>query len=453
VNDAVLSYLRSQHWAILEENLHLMAAIADRAPQDVIQQHLEAIGKDAGDRLAGTQRVRVRDGVAIVPITGPMFRHANLFTAFSGATSAEMAALDFSQALEDDSVTAIILEVNSPGGEVDGISELASLIFNARGQKPIKSFVSGLGASGAFWVATAADEVIAGDTATLGSVGVVLRVLDFRERDEKRGVKELEIVSSNAPNKRLDPFSADEVEAEQARAKILERINAIEDVFTSTLADHLDMTQEQVIEDFDRGGVLVGKHAVEAGMAHRLGTLDELVSELSTSRRARRQSISTGVRDMEIETAAALEQEYPQLVAQIREEARSAGKEEATSSATEEAIEEAVQGENDRVVAILELPTTGFEELRMECIRDPAVTAGDAALRILNAKGEQEQQRKTAVKDALQKDEKSLKDEKVAPGSTTDEGLDDPVKSQANRLKGAQERARRRSGSSRIASA
>src|SRR5690606_27712141 len=111
----------------------------------------------------------------------------NLFTRVSGATSTELLARDFQIALESPAVRAILFAVDSPGGEANGISELSDLIFEARGRKPMVAHVSGTGASGAYWIASSADEVVTADTGIVGSIGVILRILDTRQADAKAG--------------------------------------------------------------------------------------------------------------------------------------------------------------------------------------------------------------------------------------------------------------------------
>ena len=85
----------------------------------------EAIAKEMGRDMKNTYAVSTRGGVAVIPVTGPLFRHANLLTAVCGATSYELLAQDFNKALNDPNISAILFDVDSPGGEVNGCSELA----------------------------------------------------------------------------------------------------------------------------------------------------------------------------------------------------------------------------------------------------------------------------------------------------------------------------------------
>ena len=125
----------------------------------------EAIAKEMGRDMKNTYAVSTRGGVAVIPVTGPLFRHANLLTAICGATSYELLAQDFNKALNDPNISAILFDVDSPGGEVNGCSELADMIYKARGKKPIIAYASGSCCSGAYWIASACDKIMAADTA------------------------------------------------------------------------------------------------------------------------------------------------------------------------------------------------------------------------------------------------------------------------------------------------
>ena len=160
----VLTRIKAQPWAITPVYMETILEIASRE-----NMNPEAIAAEFGTRLENTYDVEMRDGVAILPVSGPLFRYANLFTALSGASSYQLLARDFNRALESDEVRAIVLNIDSPGGEANGVSEFADMIFNARGTKPIIAYVGGTAASAAYWLAAAADEIIIEATADVGS--------------------------------------------------------------------------------------------------------------------------------------------------------------------------------------------------------------------------------------------------------------------------------------------
>lgn len=229
----------------------------------------EAIAKEIGRDMKNTYAVSTRGGVAVIPVTGPLFRHANLLTAICGATSYELLAQDFNKALNDPNISAIVFDVDSPGGEVNGCSELSDMIYNARGKKPVIAYASGSCCSGAYWIASACDKIMASDTAILGSIGVVSI---FEKEDDK---KTIEIVSSQSPNKRPD------VETDEGKAKIQAHIDALAEVFINKIALHRDISPKDVIENFGGGDVFVGQKAVRIGLADSLASFEAIISDLN----------------------------------------------------------------------------------------------------------------------------------------------------------------------------
>ena len=107
-------------------------------------------------RLAGTSRAFLVDGVAILPITGPIFPRANMMTEYSGATSINTLTDDYRKALDSSDVGAILLLVDSPGGAVSGINAFADIVAAGAKKKYTTAFVAGAAASAAYWIASAA---------------------------------------------------------------------------------------------------------------------------------------------------------------------------------------------------------------------------------------------------------------------------------------------------------
>lgn len=302
----------AEPWAITETALQTILDIAARE-----NEAPEAVAARLGKELQNTHTVLERDGVAIIPVTGPLFRYANLFTQISGASSYEILAQDFTGALDDPNIKGIILDIDSPGGEVNGCAELANMIFGARGRKPIIAYASGDAASGAYWIASAADELVVSETSGLGSVGVV--GVYRNAKNDKNAASTIEIVSSQSPNKRLDP------ESDTGRAKLQTRIDAMAEVFVNTLARNRGIEPQQVLERFGGGDILIGVHAVNAGLADRIGSLEKLISELSSATNPAENQrgflLPTTQQKERIMNKETLSQEHPDLLAQIQNEA------------------------------------------------------------------------------------------------------------------------------------
>jgi signal peptide peptidase SppA len=241
-------------WAILPESLETILSIAAR-----VNETPEAIAEKMGQKLENTRTVTVRDGVATIPVTGPLFRYADIFTEISGATSYETLSRDFTAALNNPEISAIVFEIDSPGGEVNGVSELAEMIYAARGKKPIKAYVSGFGASGAYWLAAACDEVIAADTALLGSIGVIATFVDESMAEEDAGIRVINVISTQSPFKAADPTDAEDLE------RIQKTVDDLAAVFVSAVGKYRGVGEKTVLAKFGKGDVMVGQVAVEAG--------------------------------------------------------------------------------------------------------------------------------------------------------------------------------------------
>lgn len=310
--------LAGEPWAITETALHTILEIAARENESP-----QAVAAKLGRNLQNTYSVTERDGVAIIPVTGPLFRYANLFTMISGASSYELIARDFTAALESPQIKGIILDIDSPGGEVNGVSELSNMVFAARGKKPVVAYASGDAASGAYWIASAADEIVVSETSALGSIGVV----GMYQGKSGKSAEAVEIVSSQSPHKRLDPTTDD------GRSRLQIRIDSMADVFIETIARNRNVSAENVQNHYGGGDVMIGAKAVSAGLADRIGSLEGLIAELSSPQKsprtegffnAQNQPPSTQEKKpMDIET---LKKDHPDLVATLTREGASAEK-------------------------------------------------------------------------------------------------------------------------------
>ncbi|WDG74370.1 S49 family peptidase [Pseudomonas chlororaphis] len=262
-----LELAASQPWLMLPDALDNLLTISDRMGDPV------ALATKRGEQLEDTRKVTMRNGVAVVPVVGPIFRYANLFTEISGATSTQILATDIQRALDDPKVRSIVLNIDSPGGVASGINELAEMIYAGRARKRIVAYIGGIGASAAYWIASAASEIVIDEASLAGSIGVVVEAVV--ENEKVSGRTRYQIVSRNAPNKRPD------LNTEEGRAKLGETIDALGEVFVGKVARNLGVAAEKVPEMGDHGGIRVGADAVKHGLAHRVGSLESLITELA----------------------------------------------------------------------------------------------------------------------------------------------------------------------------
>jgi signal peptide peptidase SppA len=351
------SIAASRPWLIQQEALETVLAVAQRMGDP------EALQARTGRPLDNARRVSMRDGVAVIPVTGPIFRYANLFSEISGATSTQVLATDIQAALDNKFVRAIVLDMNTPGGEATGINELANLIREGRKIKPIKAYGGGLMASAGYWLGSAADEIIIDDTAMLGSIGVLMSYLDTSERDTKAGVRRVEIVSSQSPDKRVDPAT------DEGRTKVQAVVDGLAELFVAAVATNRNTTPEKVLSDFGRGGVLIGRAAVKAGMADRIGSLETVIAELagSASNSTRNTTMSSKSGQVTVSTTDDLRQALAagytadQITIASNDAAIATARAEGETAGRTAATAEAVKAERERINAVQALAREGFD--------------------------------------------------------------------------------------------
>lgn len=255
-----LDLLSSHPWAITADMMENLWSVAGN------YENAQALATRAGAPLQSAPQVSLHGSVAVLPIVGPVFRYSNMFTQLFGMPSLDTLALNLSTALDDQKVSNIILNIDSPGGQVTGIAEFATMVRNSR--KPVAAFVGGTATSAGYWIASAARDIVASRTAMLGGIGVVLGVR--ADKDPSR----IEIVSSQSPNKRPD------VTTERGRSQIQTMIDDIAQVFINDVAAYRNVSTNTVLTKFGQGGILMGADAVKAGMANRVGTLADLINSM-----------------------------------------------------------------------------------------------------------------------------------------------------------------------------
>src|SRR5574343_440870 len=348
-----------QPWAIAPEWMDTLHSIAAR--ENEYAGNLDALEKKLGRPLGNTMTATVRDGVAVIPVEGPLLAKANLFSKVSGATSYDVLATDLQAALDNPEVKSILLHINSPGGSVAGVSQLAQYIRDARQQKPVHAFVGDQAASAGYWLAAQAETITAADTAMIGSIGVQMSLTKGAQPD---GEKSLRFISSNAPLKNADP------ETDAGAAEVQRVVNDIEQVFLQAVADGRDTTVENVLAQYGQGAVFVAAEAKKRGMIDGIGTYELVLMNLS------QKGTSMELKSLTAEKLAA---ERPDIVEAIKAEAL-AGVEKVDANAIRS---EAAAAERARILGIEALAMPGADALIAELKADATATPETAAIKVL----------------------------------------------------------------------
>lgn len=343
----------------------------------------KAAAADYGQPLEGARSTTVRDGVAILPVMGPMFHYASFMAELCGHTTYEALAADLRiirQAKAEGIVHATVLEVDSPGGQVGGCADTAKLIRALSEVMPVTAFISSLGCSAAMWLAAAAGRVVISETAMAGSVGAVA---SFRVRRGGAAAEEIVIVSSQSPKKVLD------LNSEEGQAEVQTMVDDLAQVFIEDLARYRGVSVEKVLADFGQGGVMVGRKAVAAGLVDEVGTLEELLAELAGARPAAAGGTSITLSQEPIvdkeKNAAPAGEAKPEPAPQALTAASVVEQHPAVAAELRRAGADA---ERTRILGIQELGAEGDEEIIAACVTDPSISVEAAAVKLVKARNE-----------------------------------------------------------------
>jgi signal peptide peptidase SppA len=259
-------------WAVIVEVLALRSA-GIMFTEAEIQARIEAAQN--GPRRGGGRPARGQT-IGIVPIYGVIAPRQSLMSS-SGGTSVDAIGRDFREAVDDPDLDGVLLDIDSPGGVVDGVEELAAEIRAARGRKPIVAIANHMAASAAYWIASAADELVATPSAQVGSIGIFTAHEDLSEALAKEGVKRT-IVSAGkykAEGALGSPLSP------EAIAHLQEQVDERYAMFTSAVARGRGVSVETVRNRYGEGRSVMAKKALAAGMIDRIDTFDATVRRIA----------------------------------------------------------------------------------------------------------------------------------------------------------------------------
>jgi signal peptide peptidase SppA len=339
-------------WAIYPQKLdEMIDTYGDHIKNDKIDFNALIDRQQAGNRELFTQ---VEDS-AVIDVKGPLSKGSSLFSFFFDASSTKNIQLAIEAALENREINKIILDIDSPGGTVDGSFELADFINNAKREKPILAFSDGMIASAAYLIAASADSItITGKTNQVGSIGVIARHVDFTKMDESTGIKVTEFVTGKYKNL----FSSDRALDDFATKEIQAQIDYIFSLFVADVSDRRpDLTIEQIVGM--EAKVFIGQQSIEAGLVDSVSTMDSLINGSAPT-------FFNGVKTMSKLTLDQLKADNLELYNQIVEDSKKDGKTEGAASAT--------VAERERVKAIQDAAAglPGLEETARKMIASGA---------------------------------------------------------------------------------
>ena len=247
---------------------------------DKLQVILDVIGgrigaddvdiKSIGFAAAGERQViTAPKSIAVVPVVGSLVHRTHGLDAMSGLTTYDDIRNDFKAALASDA-DAILLDIDSPGGEAAGVMDLSDEIFQARGEKPIYAVANESAFSAAYAIGSAADHLFVSRTAHVGSIGVIAIHRDQSDADAKAGVKYTAIYKGDRKTD-LSPYAP---LSDEGKAMLEEDVSDHYELFTATVARNRGMKIAQVIAT--QAGIFMGEKAVQKGLADEVASFSEV---------------------------------------------------------------------------------------------------------------------------------------------------------------------------------
>lgn len=272
----IINAIQSMPWAIQRDKLQAICELVALRANGVRFTAAEVDERLAPSREAAAARPKAGEpgGVALINVFGVMMNRAGLFDEISGAVSAERLTAAIQQADANPEIKAIVLNIDSPGGMVAGIPELAAAIANCKTY--VIAVANQMCASAAYWIASQADELVVTPSGEVGSIGVVSIHQDWSEAFEAAGVKNTVITSSKYKYEGHPYAPLDE----DAKAEMQRGVDAYDAMFTKAVAKGRGVSPDAVRTGFGQGRMMMAADAVKAGMADKVATLQEVVRGL-----------------------------------------------------------------------------------------------------------------------------------------------------------------------------
>ena len=284
----LISEFLTTPWALMPERLQAMTAVltrwsSDEPPKEetLFQVNTDRVMRDTRKQFAASS---AGAGIAVLPLYGVITQRGNMVDDISGpgSTSTEKFTAALRQVLADDTVAQILIDIDSPGGSVYGVSELAAEIMKARTQKPVVAVANSLAASAAYWIGCAAGEFYVTPGGEVGSIGVWQAHFDYSKALEGDGVKPT-LISAGKFKVEGNPYVPLDLEA---LSFMQSRVDDYYNAFAKAVAKGRGLTVNDVREGMGEGRVLGADAALAAKMVDGVATFDEVLAKIQKTARS-----------------------------------------------------------------------------------------------------------------------------------------------------------------------
>ena len=235
--------------------------------------------------------------IAVISILGTLVRRTGAMDAASGLTSYASISAQINAAINDPNVDAVLLDIDSPGGEAGGAFDLADEIVSARSTKPIWALANDDAFSAAYAIACSAERIYLTRTGGVGSIGVIALHVDQTQRDALDGYRYTAIYAGDRKND-LSPHLP---LSNEASTTLQTEVDRLYEMFVSTVATNRGLDAQAVRDT--QAGLFYAGDAIEAGFADAIGTADDALRALAMEVQQRKSAIARSFgsgREMEV---------------------------------------------------------------------------------------------------------------------------------------------------------
>ena len=283
----VAEYLATP-WALMPERLSAVTAVIARWSGDARASdevmHSVADDRNARDARRQSSVSNSGGGIAVLPLYGIVTQRGNMVDDVSGPGTASIQQFSniLRAALQDETVSQILIDIDSPGGSVYGVAELADEIVIARAQKPVVAIANSLAASAAYWIGCSASEFYVTPGGEVGSIGVWQAHQDYSKAMDEAGVKTT-LISAGKFKVEGNPYAPLD---EEAQGFMQSRVDDYYAAFTKAVAKGRGVPISQVRDGMGQGRVLGADAALASSMVDGIATFEDVVKKMRRDARA-----------------------------------------------------------------------------------------------------------------------------------------------------------------------
>jgi len=283
----VAEYLATP-WALMPVRLSAVTAVIARWSGDARASdevmHSVAADRNARDARRQSSVSNSGGGIAVLPLYGIVTQRGNMVDDVSGPGTASTQQFSniLRAALQDETVSQILIDIDSPGGSVYGVAELADEIISARAQKPVVAIANSLAASAAYWIGCSASEFYVTPGGEVGSIGVWQAHQDYSKAMDEAGIKTT-LISAGKFKVEGNPYAPLD---EEAQGFMQSRVDDYYAAFTKAVSKGRGVPISQVRDGMGQGRVLGADAALASSMVDGIATFEDVVKKMRRDARA-----------------------------------------------------------------------------------------------------------------------------------------------------------------------